>query len=117
MAKRRAEEQTPPGQIDPMAETMQAMLDSLPGLDGLPTAEEIKRATEIYCLATVATKNLVRLADVASGSNQVGSMGTLNDVVQSIRDLPCVREAVGIVKAISFMGTLVVEARSTPPGA
>ena len=97
-----------------MVEALQSSLAMLPGLDRLPTPEDLERSKEIYCLATVATRNLVRLADVASGSNQVGSMGTLNDVVQSIRDLPCVREAVGVVKAISFMGTLIVEARSKP---
>lgn len=100
------------GQLDLTLEALGAALANMAGLGEPPTEEEIERAREIFCLATAACRNLVRLADVAAGSNQVGSMGTLSDVVQAIRDLPCVREATGIVKAVAFVGTLIVEVRS-----
>jgi len=62
---------------------------------------ELKRAVEIHRLADTAVQALTRIADLAAGGNEVGSMGRINDLLDGIRNLPCVREANGVAKALA----------------
>ena len=82
-----------------------------------PTEAQISRAVEIDGLARTATEALVKLADLASGDNSVGSLGRLGDVLQTIRDLPAVRQANGVVKGLVFALPRVGEEIPDAPGA